>query len=151
MLFLPFRAIGTNVWTLINAELLKKIFSSLQIAANIGLTLQAAYSCSQGATVRYERSKSNGLVFNVGASRRKHGLSRSLHFLNSNSQRRDFLEPVLGYVVAEIQTVLRHESATTTAKYIKSLEREGVRSALEALSQQKGKVLPFRLRNTAGI
>ena len=37
----------------------------------------------------------------------------------------------LGYVVADIQTVLRHESATTTAKYIKSLGREEVRPALE--------------------
>ena len=54
----------------------------------------------------------------------------------------------LGYVVADIQSVLRHESATTTAKYIKSLGLEGVRSALEALSQQKGKVLIFRPRET---
>ena len=30
----------------------------------------------------------------------------------------------MGYVVAEIQGVLRHESATTTTKYIKSLGRE---------------------------
>ena len=49
----------------------------------------------------------------------------------------------LGYVIADIQSVLRHESATTTAKYIKSLGLEGVRSALEALSQQKGRVLIF--------
>ena len=55
----------------------------------------------------------------------------------------------LGYVVADIQTVLRHESATTTAKYIKSLGREGVRPALESLSPQKGNVLPFRPRETA--
>ena len=54
----------------------------------------------------------------------------------------------LGYAVADIQTVLRHESATTTAKYIRSLGREGVRPALEALSQQKGKVLAFRPRET---
>lgn len=52
----------------------------------------------------------------------------------------------LGYVVADIQSVLRHESATTTAKYIRSLGHEGVRPALEAFSQQKGKVLPFRPR-----
>ena len=57
----------------------------------------------------------------------------------------------LGYVVADIQIVLRHESATTTAKYIKSLGSEGVRPALEALSQPKGKVLPFRLVETAEI
>jgi hypothetical protein len=41
------------------------------------------------------------------------------------------------------------ESATTTAKYIKSLGLEGVRSALEALSQQKGKVLVFKPREVA--
>jgi integrase len=52
----------------------------------------------------------------------------------------------LGYAIADIQTVLRHESATTTAKYIKSLGLEGVRSALEALSQQKGRVLIFKPR-----
>jgi integrase len=50
----------------------------------------------------------------------------------------------LGYVIADIQSVLRHESATTTAKYIKSLGLEGVRSALEALSQHKGNVLIFK-------
>lgn len=49
-------------------------------------------------------------------------------------------------MVADIQYVLRHESATTTAKYIKSLGFEGVRSALEALSQQKGNVLVFKPR-----
>jgi hypothetical protein len=48
--------------------------------------------------------------------------------------------------VADIQSVLRHEIATTTAKYIKSLGIEGVCSALEALSQQKGKVLIFKPR-----
>lgn len=52
----------------------------------------------------------------------------------------------LGSSVADIQSVLRHESATTTAKYIRSLGLEGVRSALEALSQQKGKVLMFKPR-----
>ena len=52
----------------------------------------------------------------------------------------------LGYVVADIQSVLRHESATTTAKYIRSLGHEGVRSALEAFSQQRGKVLTFKPR-----
>jgi hypothetical protein len=53
----------------------------------------------------------------------------------------------LGYVVADIQSVLRHESATTTAKCIKSLGLEGVRSALEALSQQKRQNFDFQ---TAG-
>ena len=55
----------------------------------------------------------------------------------------------LGFVIADIQSVLRHQSATTTAKYIKSLGREGVRPALEALSQQKGNVLVFRPREIA--
>ncbi len=49
----------------------------------------------------------------------------------------------LGYTVADIQTVLRHQSATTTAKYIKSLGIESIRPALEALSQQKGQVFHF--------
>ncbi|MFO7667919.1 MAG: site-specific integrase [Desulfobacterales bacterium] len=53
----------------------------------------------------------------------------------------------LGYTVADIQSVLRHESATTTAKYIKSLGVEGMRPALEALSKQKGKVLIFKPRD----
>ncbi len=52
----------------------------------------------------------------------------------------------LGFTIADIQSVLRHESATTTAKYIKSLGLEGLRSALEALSQQKGSVLIFEPR-----
>lgn len=49
-----------------------------------------------------------------------------------------------GCTLAEIQAVLRHQSATTTAKYIKSLGIESVRPALEALSQPKCKVLPFK-------
>jgi hypothetical protein len=52
----------------------------------------------------------------------------------------------LGFVIADIQSVLRHQSATTTARHIKSLGLEGVRSALEALSQQKGNVLIFKPR-----
>jgi integrase len=52
----------------------------------------------------------------------------------------------LGYTVADIQSVLRHESATTTAKYIRSLGLEGARHALEALSQQKGRILIFKPR-----
>ncbi len=54
-----------------------------------------------------------------------------------------------GCVVADIQSVLRHESATTTAKYIRSLGCEGVRTALEAISQLKGNVLPFRPREAS--
>jgi integrase len=54
----------------------------------------------------------------------------------------------LGCLIADIQSVLRHQSATTTAKYIKSLGREAVRPALEAFSQQKGNVLVFRPRET---
>ena len=52
----------------------------------------------------------------------------------------------MGVTIADIQSVLRHQSATTTAKYIKSLGREGVRPGLEALSQQKGNVLVFKPR-----
>ncbi len=52
----------------------------------------------------------------------------------------------LGFVLADIQYVLRHESASTTAKYIKSIGSEGVRSALEAFSKQKGRVLVFKPR-----
>jgi len=55
----------------------------------------------------------------------------------------------LGCVLAEIQSVMRHQSATTTAKYIKSLGCEVVRPALEAFSQQKGNVLVFEPRETA--
>ena len=50
------------------------------------------------------------------------------------------------YVVADIQTVLRHKSATTTAKYIKSLGLESMRAAQEALSQQKKRILIFKPR-----
>ena len=57
----------------------------------------------------------------------------------------------LGYAIADIQSVLRHESATTTAKYIKSLGLEGVRSALEALSQQKGRILAFKPRVVSDV
>jgi integrase len=52
----------------------------------------------------------------------------------------------LGCVVADIQSILRHQSATITAKYIKSLGLEGVRLALEALSQQEGRILTFKPR-----
>jgi len=52
----------------------------------------------------------------------------------------------LGSSVADIQAVLRHQSATTTARYIKALGIEGVRPALEALSKQRGKVLIFKPR-----
>jgi integrase len=55
----------------------------------------------------------------------------------------------LGCVIADIQSVLRHQSATTTAKYIKLLGREAIRPALEAFSQQKGNVLVFRPREMA--
>lgn len=51
-----------------------------------------------------------------------------------------------GCVVAVIQAVLRHESAMTTAKYIMSLGCEGLRPALETLSQEKCRVLPFKPR-----
>ena len=49
-------------------------------------------------------------------------------------------------MVAAIQSVLRHESATTTAKYIKSLGLEGARSAIGSFIEQKGRVLIFKPR-----
>ncbi len=51
-----------------------------------------------------------------------------------------------GCTVADIQAVLRHQSATTTAKYVRSLGLESVRPALEALSRPKGKVIIFKPR-----
>lgn len=57
----------------------------------------------------------------------------------------------MGCPIAHIQAVLRHESATTTAKYIRSLGCEGVRKSLEALSQQKSNVLLYRPREVIGI
>jgi integrase len=55
----------------------------------------------------------------------------------------------LGCMLADIQAVMRHQSATTTAKYLKSLGCEAVRPALEAFSQQKGNVLVFEPRKAA--
>jgi hypothetical protein len=52
----------------------------------------------------------------------------------------------LGYPVVDIQAFLRHESAKTKAKYIKSIGSEGVRSAREAFSKEKGVVLVFKPR-----
>ena len=50
----------------------------------------------------------------------------------------------LGIPIADIQIILRHQSATTTAKYLKSLSRETVRPALEAFSQRQSNVLIFK-------
>ncbi len=49
----------------------------------------------------------------------------------------------LGYDVAVIQMILRHQSPSTTENYLKSLGLEKAREALESLSLEKGKVLSF--------
>lgn len=55
-----------------------------------------------------------------------------------------------GSAAADIQAVLRHQSATTTAKYLKSLGVEGMRPALEAMSRRRGNVLVFKPRVVEG-
>jgi hypothetical protein len=52
----------------------------------------------------------------------------------------------LGYPVAVIQAILRHKSPSTTGLYLGKLGLENVRSALEDLSTQKGKLLIFKPR-----
>ena len=47
----------------------------------------------------------------------------------------------LGYEVAAIQLILRHKSAGTTERYLRSIGLERVRDALEDLSRGKGKVI----------
>ena len=49
-----------------------------------------------------------------------------------------------------IQSVLRHKSARTTEKYLKSLGLEKVRKALEDLSKQKGRVLELKPKEKEG-
>jgi integrase len=49
----------------------------------------------------------------------------------------------LGYEVAVIQTILRHQNPTTTEGYLRSLGLEKARAALESLSQKKGEVIPW--------
>jgi len=57
----------------------------------------------------------------------------------------------LGYEVAVIQTILRHKNPSTTEGYLKTLGLEGVRDAMEDLSQKKRKVLKFKQRKVSEI
>ena len=50
--------------------------------------------------------------------------------------------------MAEIQAVLRHKSATTTTKYLRSLGLEELRPALEDLSRRPAQVLEFKDKKT---
>ena len=51
----------------------------------------------------------------------------------------------LGYELAAIQSVLRHQSPSTTERYLKTIGVERVREALEDLSREsRGKVLDFK-------
>ena len=51
-----------------------------------------------------------------------------------------------GYSVGEIQTILRHKSASTTERYLKTLELEKVREALEDLTgKEAGRHINLRL------
>jgi len=49
-----------------------------------------------------------------------------------------------GYELGVIQAILRHQSPSTTERYLKSIGMERVREALEDLSREKGKVLEFK-------
>ena len=50
----------------------------------------------------------------------------------------------LGYEVAVIQTILRHKSANTTERYLRSIGLERVREALEDLKPASAKILKFK-------
>ena len=50
----------------------------------------------------------------------------------------------LGYEVAVIQAILRHKSANTTDRYLRSIGLEKVREALEDLKPKDANVLKFR-------
>jgi len=50
----------------------------------------------------------------------------------------------LGYEVAVIQAILRHKSASTTERYLRSIGLERVREALEDLKPANAKVLKFK-------
>jgi integrase len=54
-----------------------------------------------------------------------------------------------GYSLSHIQAVLRHKSATTTARYLKSLGLDEVRGMLNEGLQRKAKVVPFVQKQTA--
>lgn len=50
----------------------------------------------------------------------------------------------IGAEIGIIQTVLRHKRANTTERYLRSIELEGVRAALEELTRsRKAKAIPF--------
>lgn len=50
----------------------------------------------------------------------------------------------LGDEIGIIQTVLRHKRANTTERYLRSIELEGVRAALEELTRyRKAKAIPL--------
>lgn len=53
-----------------------------------------------------------------------------------------------GYALSVIQAVLRHQSATTTTKYLKSLGLEEVRPALDDLSRKPAQVLEFKAKKS---
>jgi site-specific recombinase XerD len=50
----------------------------------------------------------------------------------------------LGFEVAVIQVILRHKSANTTDRYLRSLGLERVREALEDLKPKNAKVSKFK-------
>lgn len=50
----------------------------------------------------------------------------------------------LGHPVGVIQSILRHKSASTTERYLKTLGLEETRSALESLSGRGGKVIQIK-------
>lgn len=52
----------------------------------------------------------------------------------------------LGYEVAVIQAILRHKSANTTERYLRSIGLERVREALEDLKPAKAKILKFKTK-----
>ncbi|MBW2120129.1 MAG: site-specific integrase [Deltaproteobacteria bacterium] len=56
----------------------------------------------------------------------------------------------LGYEVAVIQAILRHKSANTTERYLRSIGLERVREALEDLKPSNTKVLKFKQKRDSG-
>jgi integrase len=56
----------------------------------------------------------------------------------------------LGYEVAVIQAILRHKSANTTERYLRSIGLERVREALEDLKPSNAKVLKFKSKRKSG-
>jgi len=55
----------------------------------------------------------------------------------------------LGYEASLIQLILRHKNPSTTDRYLRSLGLGRAREALEELTQERGKVLPFRPKKVA--